>query len=215
MQISRIILILMIAHLIQGCRTPARVVGYGVLYPEPAHFTLKGKLAQQQLLIDTGKVYVRRVDYIHEPIVDYNYLRFWPDGRCFWGTAAYQELNRDAVESLRVGDPGYFIIEGDNITMENFTPEYSGSYAVSRGKLIKGEDGAIKIRILETRYVGGFSLSLVRTYRYPNFGSQVRNFSDFYPVDFGPLRAMPTWGGDLESAPPAGEGGRSELQENQ
>lgn len=194
MHASRIGLFLVTALLTQGCRTPARYVGYGVLYPEPASFTLKGKLDASQITFDTGKAYVRRVKHRHTLRIRYQYLRFWPDGRCFWGTAAYEELDRDAVEALQIGEPGYFIIEGDNITMENFSPEYSGSYAVSRGKLIKNEDGAITIRILETRYVGGSSLSLVRTYRYPNFGSHVRIFSDFYPVDFGPLQTKPTWG---------------------
>lgn len=196
--VCRIIMCLTLALLLHGCRTPARPVGEGILYPKSPEFMLKSRLDPKQLSIDTDKVYVRRVEYRNEDIIDYNYLRFWPDGRCFWGTGAYTDLDRDAVESLRIGEPGYFIIEGDEIMMENFSPEYSGSYALSRGKLIKSEDNAIKIRILETRYIGGFSLSLVRRYRYPHFGSQTLMFSDFYPVDFGPLRAMPTWGGDLD-----------------
>ncbi len=198
MQTLRILLLLAVFSLLQGCRTTIRSVGEGILYPERPNFILKGKLDPSQLNIDTGRVYVRQVQHRHTSKVRYQYLRFWPDGRCFWGTGAYVKLDRDAVESLRVGNPGYFIIDGDSITMENFSPEYSGSYAVSQGKLIRDADGNINIRILETRYIGGFSLSLVRTYRYPNFGSQVRIYSDFYPVDFGPLRAMPTWGGDLD-----------------
>jgi hypothetical protein len=190
--------LLLICLVVQGCSTPARIIGYGVAYPYPDKFTLKGKLSGTQLLLDTEKVYIRTVRYIPQESLSYNILRIWPDGRCFWGTAAYSSIDRNSVEYLRIGNPGYYVLDGDIIVIETFSPEYSGSYAVSRGRLLRDDSNNIRIRIMETRYRGGFSLSMVRTYRYPYFGSQGRvEYGDFMPMDFGPLRSVPTWGGDL------------------
>jgi hypothetical protein len=194
----RVLSLVFVCIAMQGCRTPVRMVGKTIGYPLHDKFTLKGKLNPEEMILDTNMVYVQTVKTVPGGNVRYRILRLWPDGRCFMGATLFSSIDHNTVELLRIGNPGYYVVNSDNIIIETFSREYSGSYAVSRGRLIRNSEDDVRIRIMETRYRGGFSLSMVRTYRYPHFGSQGRReYGDFVPMDFGPLRSVPTWGGDL------------------
>ncbi len=183
-----------VSILAAGCGTPSRRLAPFMRYPVEPEFTVVGLPVREASPIDTNKVYVQKIRRSPDDEGYYIFIRFWPDGRCFMSSVAFPELDREKVDKIEAGEPGYFRIVGDEIFIETFSPEDRGSYVLRRGILLKSETGETVIRILEERYRGGFSLSLVpRVYRYPHFENPRFQQSDFYPVDFGPLSSEPTW----------------------
>lgn len=177
-----------------GCSTPSQRLASFLRYPAEPNYKIIEMPMPEMLPIDIGVVYVQKRKSSPEDEGYFKFLRFWPDGRCFVSSIAYPSLNRDIVDKIEGGQAGYYRIDGNTIYIETLSPEWRGSYHLMRGVLLKSDTGEMVIRIMEERYRGGFSLSLVpRVYRYPYFENPRFIRSDFYPVDFGPLKSKPMW----------------------
>ncbi len=186
--------ILAVSTVAAGCSTPSRRLAPFLRYPVQPMFTIAELPPPEVLPINTAMVYLRKEQMGADDEGYYIFMRFWTDGRCFLSSVAFPSLNRNIVDKIEAGQAGYFRIVGDEILIETFSPEDRGSYHLMRGILLKSEAGETVIRIMEERYRGGFSLSLApRVYRYPHFENPRFRQSDFYPVDFGPLRSEPMW----------------------